>query len=93
MRPSPKISKQERRFNEKGMKNEVNDTKKGIPKERSTNSNEDAQNNIAIPHTPRSTTAQQPTSCPTSQEQPAMKGAATLNIQDDKNNESEKEDS
>lgn len=32
MRPSPKISKQERRFNEKGMKNEVNDTKKGIPK-------------------------------------------------------------
>lgn len=93
VRPSPKISKQERRFNEKGMKNEVNDTKKGIPKERSTNSNEDAQNNIAIPHTPRSTTAQQPTSCPTSQEQPAMKGAATRNIQDDKNNESEKEDS
>lgn len=32
VRPSPKISKQERRFNEKGMKNEVNDTKKGIPK-------------------------------------------------------------
>lgn len=32
VRPSPKISKQEQRFNEKGMKNEVNDTKKGVPK-------------------------------------------------------------
>lgn len=32
MRPSPKISKQELRFNEKGMKNEDKDTKKGVPK-------------------------------------------------------------
>lgn len=32
VRSSPDISKQERRFNEKGMKNEVNDTKSGVPK-------------------------------------------------------------
>lgn len=32
MRSSPDISKQERRFNEKEMKNEVNDTKSGISK-------------------------------------------------------------
>lgn len=93
VRPSPKISKQEQRFNEKGMNNEVNDTKKGVPNERSTNSSEDAQNNIAIPHTPRRTTEQQPTRCPASEEQSAMKGAANLNIQDDKNSESTKEDS
>lgn len=42
--------------------------------ERSTNSNEDAQNNIAILRTSRRTTEEQPTSCSTSQEQSAMKG-------------------
>lgn len=93
VRPSPRISKQERRFNEKGMKNEDKDTKKGVPKERSTNSNEDAQNNIAILRTSRRTTEEQPTSCSTSQEQSVMKGAATLNVKDDQSKESVKEDS
>lgn len=93
VRPSPKISKQERHFNEKGMKNEDKDTKKEVPKERSTHSNEDAQNNIVIPRTPMRTTEQQPTSCSTSQEQSVMKGAATLNVKDDQSKESVKEDS
>lgn len=61
--------------------------------ERSTNSNEDAQNNIAILRTSRRTTEEQPTSCSTSQEQSAMKGAATLHVKDDKSKESVKEDS
>lgn len=34
VRPSPRISKQERRFNEKGMKNEDKDTKKVYQKVR-----------------------------------------------------------